>query len=397
MIGGYTAPKGSREELGALLLGYFADGEAALRGKVGTGFDRATLRDLAERLGPLRRERSPFVDRCRERDAPGCGRSWSRGRLHRVDARRPPAPPPLPRAARGQGGEGRRAGGAVVKVRAGRREIEITHSDRVMFPDAGVTKADLARYYAAMAGDGAPRPRAAPRPPGVPGRDRGPRALPQERARPLSRLDPPGDGGQARRHDPHVLADDVPTLVYLAGQNAVALHVWPAARTDRASPTGRLRPRPDQARLRPRAGAARLLGDAAARRRPGARSPWPAARAGSTSWAGAARPRVPRGLPVGQGVLGGGRSATRGLTMEFYTRKRGRRSSSTSAATPTPSTPSRPTRCGRTRGPGGHTAALGGAGRRQAAPGSLGRAQRRQTRAGTGGIRGRASPAGRGR
>jgi DNA ligase D-like protein (predicted ligase) len=68
VIGGYTAPKGSREELGALLLGYFADGELRYAGKVGTGFDRATLHDLAKRLGPLRRERPPFVDEIRERD-----------------------------------------------------------------------------------------------------------------------------------------------------------------------------------------------------------------------------------------------------------------------------------------------------------------------------------------
>jgi bifunctional non-homologous end joining protein LigD len=68
VIGGYTAPKGSREELGALLLGYFADGELRYAGKVGTGFDRATLRDLARRLAPLRRARSPFVDEIRERD-----------------------------------------------------------------------------------------------------------------------------------------------------------------------------------------------------------------------------------------------------------------------------------------------------------------------------------------
>ena len=68
VIGGYTAPKGSREELGALLLGYYADGELRYAGKVGTGFDRATLRDLAKRLAPRRRERSPFVDEIRERD-----------------------------------------------------------------------------------------------------------------------------------------------------------------------------------------------------------------------------------------------------------------------------------------------------------------------------------------
>ncbi|MEA2368146.1 MAG: bifunctional non-ous end joining protein LigD [Thermoleophilaceae bacterium] len=60
VVGGYTAPKGSREELGALLVGYFEDGELRYAGRVGTGFDRATLRDLARRLRPLRRADSPF-------------------------------------------------------------------------------------------------------------------------------------------------------------------------------------------------------------------------------------------------------------------------------------------------------------------------------------------------
>ena len=62
VVGGYTAPKGSREELGALLVGHFEDGRLRYAGKVGTGFDRATLRDLARRLAPLRRDASPFAD-----------------------------------------------------------------------------------------------------------------------------------------------------------------------------------------------------------------------------------------------------------------------------------------------------------------------------------------------
>ena len=62
VVGGFTAPKGSRVELGALLVGYFEDGRLRYAGKVGTGFDRETLRDLSRRLRPLRRERSPFVE-----------------------------------------------------------------------------------------------------------------------------------------------------------------------------------------------------------------------------------------------------------------------------------------------------------------------------------------------
>jgi bifunctional non-homologous end joining protein LigD len=63
VIGGYTEPHGSRTEFGALLLGYH-DGDGALRyaGKVGTGFDQATLRSLGKRLRALRRADPPFAD-----------------------------------------------------------------------------------------------------------------------------------------------------------------------------------------------------------------------------------------------------------------------------------------------------------------------------------------------
>jgi bifunctional non-homologous end joining protein LigD len=69
VIGGYTAPRGSRTDLGALLLGYYDDGELRYAGKVGTGFTRETLRDLAAQLAPLKRDRSPFADEVRERTA----------------------------------------------------------------------------------------------------------------------------------------------------------------------------------------------------------------------------------------------------------------------------------------------------------------------------------------
>jgi DNA ligase D-like protein (predicted ligase) len=68
VVGGYTAPKGSREELGALLVGYFEGERLRYAGKVGTGFDRLTLRDLARRLAPLRRDDSPFADEVKARD-----------------------------------------------------------------------------------------------------------------------------------------------------------------------------------------------------------------------------------------------------------------------------------------------------------------------------------------
>jgi bifunctional non-homologous end joining protein LigD len=60
VIGGYTAPRGSRTDLGALLVGHFEGDRLRYAGKVGTGFTRATLADLASRLAPLEREASPF-------------------------------------------------------------------------------------------------------------------------------------------------------------------------------------------------------------------------------------------------------------------------------------------------------------------------------------------------
>ena len=63
VIGGYSEPRGSREALGALLLGAH-DETGALRyvGRVGTGFGGEMLKSLRRRLGRLERERSPFAD-----------------------------------------------------------------------------------------------------------------------------------------------------------------------------------------------------------------------------------------------------------------------------------------------------------------------------------------------
>jgi DNA ligase D-like protein (predicted ligase) len=70
VIGGFTAPRGSREEFGALLVGvYDASGSLRYAGKVGTGFDRALLRSLGDQLRSLQREESPFADAPRFRDA----------------------------------------------------------------------------------------------------------------------------------------------------------------------------------------------------------------------------------------------------------------------------------------------------------------------------------------
>jgi DNA ligase D-like protein (predicted ligase) len=61
VVGGWTDPKGSREALGALLVGYYDGGKLVYAGKVGTGLDRGMLSALwAELLGRAR-STSPFA------------------------------------------------------------------------------------------------------------------------------------------------------------------------------------------------------------------------------------------------------------------------------------------------------------------------------------------------
>jgi bifunctional non-homologous end joining protein LigD len=76
VVGGYTAPQGRRVELGALLLGYHEGRELRYAGKVGTGFDEATLVRLHERLAEIERDSSPFGTPVR-----GSGIHWVRPEL----------------------------------------------------------------------------------------------------------------------------------------------------------------------------------------------------------------------------------------------------------------------------------------------------------------------------
>jgi DNA ligase D-like protein (predicted ligase) len=77
VIGGWTEPKGSRAEFGALLLGYYEGDTFVYAGKVGTGFDQRMLRTLGGRLRRLEQAGSPFGrNAVRER-----GAHWARPEL----------------------------------------------------------------------------------------------------------------------------------------------------------------------------------------------------------------------------------------------------------------------------------------------------------------------------
>lgn len=61
VIGGYTAPQGSRKFFGALLLGVHEGGKLRYAGRVGTGFDRAALHATYQQLKALEQKASPFA------------------------------------------------------------------------------------------------------------------------------------------------------------------------------------------------------------------------------------------------------------------------------------------------------------------------------------------------
>jgi bifunctional non-homologous end joining protein LigD len=62
VIGGYTEPQGSREDFGALLVGYYEQGSFRYAGKVGTGYTKTILRDLGTRLRKMETAEPAFVD-----------------------------------------------------------------------------------------------------------------------------------------------------------------------------------------------------------------------------------------------------------------------------------------------------------------------------------------------
>jgi bifunctional non-homologous end joining protein LigD len=118
-------------------------------------------------------------------------------------------------------------------LRVGRRRVEVSHPDKVLFPAAGLTKLDLARHYERVAElmvrQVRDHPIAMQAFPG--GVERGgyfAKEVPEHFPSWIKRATLPKRGGTVT----HVLANDAATLVYLAGQNVVTLHAWPS-RADR--------------------------------------------------------------------------------------------------------------------------------------------------------------------
>jgi len=61
VVGGFTDPQGARSGFGALLVGYYEGKDLHYAGKVGTGFNAQTLRELLAEMKPLVQDESPFA------------------------------------------------------------------------------------------------------------------------------------------------------------------------------------------------------------------------------------------------------------------------------------------------------------------------------------------------
>jgi bifunctional non-homologous end joining protein LigD len=60
VVGGFTEGKGSRKQLGALLLGAYQNGKLHYFGHAGSGFSNKGLREAIDRMKPLFTDKSPF-------------------------------------------------------------------------------------------------------------------------------------------------------------------------------------------------------------------------------------------------------------------------------------------------------------------------------------------------
>jgi bifunctional non-homologous end joining protein LigD len=280
VVGGWIPGKGKRANgIGALLLGVYED-EGVLRyvGRVGSGFGEDDLRRLSRLLAPLERVTSPFGAGERPpRDALFCEprpvvevefSSWtSAGSLRHpvykglredkppeqvvredfpdavtnaqaVESVAPGAPRALgasPGAPR-EPGEPlgplwiRRRGKNAAQTTVEARELKLSNLDKVLYPKTGFTKRDVIEYYATIApvllGHLAERPLTVTRwPDGVDAKSFFQKQAPAHRPEWVRTATVASE----RKPIDYVLADDLPTLVWLANLAAIELHV-PLAR-----------------------------------------------------------------------------------------------------------------------------------------------------------------------
>ncbi|WP_367319872.1 non-homologous end-joining DNA ligase [Streptomyces sp. HUAS ZL42] len=135
------------------------------------------------------------------------------------------------------------SGDDVLKVRAGRRTVEVRRPHKVLFPGDGdgkeYTKGDLAEYYRSVSAYMLPHLRGRPlmlerHPDGLDGPRFMQKNTPDHYPEWITRVEVAKEDGTVC----HTVCDDSPSLVYLADQACLTLHRW-LSRTD--LPHSRLR------------------------------------------------------------------------------------------------------------------------------------------------------------
>lgn len=237
---GWTRPKGARTGLGALHLGAYDDqGRLSYAGGCGTGFSTETLESLASRLKPLAAKRPPDLVAA---EKPPTGLNWvepvlvaqighagftESGMLRHArflglredkpasEVRRSDAEPAPPAEAEAKARVDRPA------ARPAKSGPRLTHPDRELWP--GITKQDLADYWAAVADHALPgiaeRPLALLRcPEGIEGE-----TFFQKHA---MRGNPPSIREGETDGAPWLAIADADGLASLAQLSAIELHAW---------------------------------------------------------------------------------------------------------------------------------------------------------------------------
>jgi bifunctional non-homologous end joining protein LigD len=167
LVIGFTDPAGSRVGFGALILGYY-DGDGNLRyaGRCGTGYDTKLLSELRRRLDKLAKGTKP---KSLPKGAPLKGVHWVAPELvaevqytgwttdgvlrHAVflGLREDKSPDEIVRP-----GPGAPTDGGKARIEVGwdgsveLTGMKLTNAEKVLYPGEGITKLDLAQYFAAV-------------------------------------------------------------------------------------------------------------------------------------------------------------------------------------------------------------------------------------------------------
>lgn len=178
VIGGFMPAKQHAKAVGALLLGYYKDNKLHYAGKVGTGFNQKSAREIYERLIKLQVDKSPFpgpVERgrrdyvwvkpqqlcevafwewtpekhIRHASFKGLREDKAPEEVREETPEKPPKGKVAAAKKDASAAPGKAASGAQKKKGAFTIEgIVITHPEREVYPGTGISKGDVATWYA---------------------------------------------------------------------------------------------------------------------------------------------------------------------------------------------------------------------------------------------------------